>query len=66
MWSTVAATRSAGNRTEDGAETHAVLASVFRTYRRQGRDILEAVVELLRSGPGHVLTFDHVPDGAPA
>ena len=57
---------SAGNRTEDGAETHAVLASVFRTYRRQGRDILEAVVELLRSGPGHVLTFGHVPDGAPA
>jgi hypothetical protein len=25
---------SAKNRTEDGAETHAVLASVFRTYRR--------------------------------
>jgi hypothetical protein len=23
---------SAGNRTEEGAETHAVLASVFRTY----------------------------------
>src|SRR5215212_4056455 len=50
---------SAGNRTEDGAETNAVLASVFRTYRRQGRDILEAVVELLRHGPGHVLEFDH-------
>jgi transposase len=26
---------SAGNRTEGGAEAHAVLASVFRTYRRQ-------------------------------
>jgi transposase len=51
---------SAGNRTEEGAETHAVLASVFRTYRRQGRDILEAVVELLRQGPGHVLEFDHI------
>ena len=46
---------SAGNRTEAGAETHAVLASVFRTYRRQGRDILEAVVALLRHGPGHVV-----------
>src|SRR5919112_2025003 len=52
---------SAGNRTEAGAETHAVLASVFRTYRRQGRDILTAVVELLRRGPGHVLEFDHIP-----
>ena len=50
---------SAGNRTEDGAETHAVLASVFRTYRRQGRDILDAVVTLLCYGPGHVLEFDH-------
>lgn len=54
---------SAGNRTEAGAETHAVLASVFRTDRRQGRDILEAVVELLRQGPGHVLEFDHIPSG---
>ncbi|MGZ6825102.1 MAG: IS66 family transposase [Blastococcus sp.] len=51
---------SAGNRTDEGAETHAVLASVFRTYRRQGRDILAAVVELLRRGPGHVLEFDHI------
>jgi transposase len=59
---------SAGNRTEEGAETHAVLASVFRTYRRQGRDILGAVVELLRHGPGHVLEFDHVsaPGAIPA
>ena len=57
---------SAGNRTEAGAETHAVLASVFRTYRRQGRDILEAVVELLRRGTGHVLEFDHIPSGVPA
>jgi transposase len=49
----------AGNRTDEGAETHAVLASVFRTYRRQGRDILEAVGDLLRHGPGPVLEFDH-------
>jgi transposase len=51
---------SAGNRTDAGAETHAVLASVFRTYRRQGRDILGAVVELLRHGPDHLLEFDHI------
>jgi transposase len=57
---------SAGNRTEEGAETHAVLASVLRTYRRQGRDILGAVVELLRHGPGHVLEFDHTPPAVPA
>jgi transposase len=57
---------SAGNRTEAGAETHAVLASVFRTYRRQGRDILAAVVELLRHGPGHVLEFDHTAMPVPA
>ena len=37
---------SAGNRTEAGAETHAVLASVLRTCRRQGRDILEALTHL--------------------
>jgi hypothetical protein len=64
---------SAGNRTEAGAgvETHAVLASVFRTYRRQGRDILDAVVTLLCSGPGHVREnhvreFDHTPSAFPA
>jgi transposase len=57
---------SAGNRTEAGAETHAVLASILRTYRRQGRDILGAVVELLRHGPGHVLEFDHTPPPVPA
>ncbi len=55
---------SAGNRTEAGAETHAVLASVFRTYSRQGRDILDAVVALLRHGPGHVLEFDHIASAA--
>ena len=44
----------------------AVLASVFRTYRRQGRDILGAVVELLRHGSGHVLEFDHTTPPVPA
>ena len=53
-------------RTDAGAETHAMLASVFRTYRRQGRDILEAVVALLRQGQGHVLEFDHTASPAPA
>jgi transposase len=46
---------SAGNRTEAGAETHAILASVLRTCRRQGRDIRGALVDLLRHGPGHVI-----------
>src|SRR6201999_457580 len=46
---------SAGNRTEAGAETHAVLASVLRTCRRQGRDILGVLGELLRRGPGHLI-----------
>src|SRR5262249_26760017 len=49
---------SAGNRTDAGAETHAVLASVLRTCRRQGRDILGSLVELLRLGPGHILALN--------
>src|SRR5512143_2314783 len=59
---------SAGNRTEVGAEAHAVLASVLRTLCRQGRPILEGLTALLRHGPGHVLEFDHVPapEAAPA
>jgi hypothetical protein len=48
---------SAGNRTDAGAETHAVLASLLRTCRRQGRDILGALGDLLRHGPGHVIHF---------
>jgi len=52
---------SAGNRTEAGAEAHAVLASVLRTLCRQGRPILDGLTALLRHGPGHVLEFDHVP-----
>jgi transposase len=46
---------SAGNRTESGAETHAALASLLRTCRRQGRDILGSLGDLLRHGPGHVI-----------
>jgi len=50
---------SAGNRTDAGAETHAVLMSVLRTLARQGRDILVAMAALLCGGAGHVLAFDH-------
>jgi transposase len=57
---------SAGNRTEAGAESHAVLASILQTYRRQGRDIVAGLVELLRHGPGHVLEFDHTVSAVPA
>ena len=57
---------SAGNRTEVGAETHAVLASVLRTCGRQGRGILEALTELLRHGPGHILEYDHTTPVPPA
>jgi hypothetical protein len=57
---------SAGNRTEAGAEAHAVLASVLRTLCRQGRPILGDLTALLRQGPGHVLAFDHVPAPAAA
>jgi hypothetical protein len=48
---------SAGNRTEAGAETHAVLASVLRTCRRRGCDIIQTLEELIRRGPGHVVSF---------
>jgi transposase len=46
---------SAGNRTDAGAETHAILASVLRTCRRQGRSILQALCDLLRADPGHII-----------
>ena len=51
---------SAGNRTEAGAKTHAVLASVLRTLSRQGRPILDGLMALLRHGSGGLLEFDHV------
>jgi transposase len=64
----VARKLSAGNRTEAGAEIHAVLASVLRTCRRQGRDILEVLGELLRREPGHVIRLhpERFPTPAPA
>jgi len=46
---------SAGNRTDAGAETHAVLASQLQTCRRQGHDILQKLGDLLRHGPGHII-----------
>jgi transposase len=46
---------SAGNRTDEGADTHSVLASVLRTCRRQGKAILQSLTDLIRHGPGHVL-----------
>jgi hypothetical protein len=58
--------QSAGNRTEGGAEARAVLARVFGTYRRQGRDILEAVVAWLGHGPGPILEFDPSAPPVPA
>jgi len=57
---------SAGNRTEAGAETHAVLASVLRTCSRQGRDILGVLGELLRRGPSHVIQLHPGDPAIPA
>ena len=51
---------SAGNRTEVGAETHAVLASVLGTCRRQGMDIIQSLGDLLRRGRGHLVPFAHL------
>ena len=56
---------SAGNLTEAGAETHAVLASVLRTCRRQGRDILSGLGELLRRGPEYVIHLQAERSPAP-
>jgi hypothetical protein len=39
---------SAGNRSDRGASTHAVLTSIIRTCQQQGRDFLGTAVELLR------------------
>jgi transposase len=51
---------SAGNRTQAGAETHAVLASVLRTCRRQGMDIIQCLGDMLRQGRGHLVAFAHL------
>ena len=51
---------SARNRTEAATETHADLASILRTCRRQCRDILGVLVELLRRR-GRVTYFNCKP-----
>ncbi len=56
---------SAGNRTEAGAETHAVLASVLRTCRRQGMDIIRSLGDMLRQGRGHLVPFAHLAPDKP-
>jgi hypothetical protein len=57
---------SAGDRTEAGAEAHAVQASRLQTYRRPGREILDERTALLHHGPGHVLESDPIAPPIPA
>lgn len=40
---------SAGNRSDRGADTHAILTSIIQTCRQQERDFLDVAAELLRS-----------------
>jgi hypothetical protein len=40
---------SAGNRSNQGADTHAILASIIQTSRQQEQDFLDIASELLRS-----------------
>ena len=40
---------SAGNRSDRGADTHAILTSIIQTCRQQRRDFLDVATELLRS-----------------
>jgi transposase len=40
---------SAGNRSNQGADTHAILTSIIQTCRQQKRDFLDIAAELLRS-----------------
>ena len=39
---------SGGNRSDRGAQTHAVVTSMIRTCQKQGHDFVEAAVQLLR------------------
>jgi transposase len=39
---------SAGNRSDRGADTHAILTSIIQTCRQQERDFLDVATELLR------------------
>ena len=52
-------TRKTGgcNRTEGGAETHSILASVLTTCRQQGFSILDALVKLQRNLGGSLLSL---------
>lgn len=48
---------SAGNRTQRGARTHAVIASLAQTCRQQGKDFLAGVKDVLRSPTPLVLSL---------
>ena len=48
---------SAGNRSNQGADTHAILASIIQTCRQQERDFLNVATELLRNPRPHALTL---------
>jgi len=48
---------SAGNRSDKGADTHAILASIIQTCRQQERDFLEVATELLRNPTPQALTL---------
>ena len=56
---------SAGNRTEAGAETHAVLASLLRTCHRRGHDVVQMLCGLLHHGPGSIAEMP-TPAAVPA
>jgi len=56
---------SAGNRTERGAKTHAIVASVIQTCRQQGYDFLQAAQQLLCSPQPLVLPIVEATARAP-
>ncbi|HET92141.1 MAG TPA: IS66 family transposase [Chloroflexi bacterium] len=48
---------SAGNRSDKGADTHAILASIIQTCRQQERDFLDVATELLGNPTPQALTL---------
>ena len=48
---------SAGNRSDRGADTHAILTSIIQTCRQQNRDFLDVATKLLRSPRPWALTL---------
>lgn len=48
---------SAGNRSHQGADAHAILASIIQTCRQQERDFLDVATELLRNPRPQALTL---------